>query len=698
MPCKKCDAGFVSELQSKSTKCVKASSGPVEFDDDSTFVTTCQTNNDNEGACVLTYTLTNNKRDDCSYCTGSLMGQTRSYCLSTGTTQTYEAQFKSRGGTVECTYGEKGECNPKCQDGQICNTESKQCEKVISCPIDFYGANGKSPCSPCQAGRSTQGKTGQSACSIGESTDPYSGKTKVNECRMYDTDREQCSNSYEIKDTQKMLCTYCEGKVGPQSQEYCLNDGNTEKYMEDFKSKGGLLTCELVTDGPAFDDDAIKAHCATGRWLVGGKCVQRKPCEKGWWSKSGYQPCEKCPVGKTTPTAGYDDICVSLDLPCIDDNTQYDAQSKKCVTCQAGKHTDNTRREQGCVPCNGNYISDGTGKDCKLCPSGYGANLQKTECLEGDMKKLPEHITGLNYTDKCDTSVLDNDYVECTRSFMIDKNDQVQMCSYCAAIYERSNQIQDLECVAVSQIPTTEKYYEKNNKDKSLGPTILNCTLYANETTHRFIPGVSPTPMPTPQPTGANSGKSKGEASNHDDIALGVSLGIILPILCIGGLYYYYLKKKKHASSEEAIEKNSMESKLEEEKEGNEIDEEGLELRPTASARFSSAAMMADNPMLKEIIEYEENEGKNDSGTRRGSSTPDFASHYGTNADNSSDMVYGHNPMMSKEWRMTQAGITDLTEMPSTSVSYEQQVRSSITSVDWNPETLKTLEEIENEI
>ena len=55
--------------------------------------------------------------------------------------------------------------------------------------------------------------------------------------------------------------------------------------------------------------------------------------------------------------------------------------------------------------------------------------------------------------------------------------------------------------------------------------------------------------------------------------------------------------------------------------------------------------------------------------------------------------------MMSKEWRMTLAGITDLTEMPSpTSVSYEQQVRSSITSVDWNPETLKTLEEIENEI
>lgn len=751
MPCEKCAQGMVSLNQTHSTGCRKSTKKQT-FDGPGIYVTTCQQNNDAQSTCVGTYTFTNDERDDCSYCTGSLMGQTRSYCLSAGTTKTYEAQFKSRGGTVDCTLnaGPVKACEPKCGAGEECY--NGECYDESVCPVNTYSATGKTPnCVQCATGKSTSQKVGQTECHTSEGgggSGQFADKEMVDNCQKHNDEKKKCEESYTKIENEEEACTYCEGDLMGQKRKYCLNAGNTLYYENQFKGRGGTMVCDVISksnSSTGADPNAVTEDCKSDEEKnAAGECVKKRACKKDYYSNkgNGYEPCSACPEGKTMQEGGKGGVRACFDatkVKCLTLNEGWNIEEKKCLPCQAGKHTNIHNREAGCVQCNGNYYSE-EGKDCYECPPLEGANLQKTKCSPGEMKQLPDHLDGMNYTSRCEAAT-DNsklDYATCVTSYELTKEDQVNMCTWCAAIDIGSGVIKKAMCIpetgdkGVNDMIT---YYKKDFE----GTVELNCTLWPGETAHRHIPGVSPTPGPTSMPTlDRNATQSSQDPSSSDSegpnvgLIVGMTFLAIFVVTAALGFRYWWLyqkypwdflvggrggaKQTSDAGKAGLASEEGEEKRYDEEGGGGNGEEGGNGgMRPSASARFSSHAMMADNPMLQEIMNFEESEGTGNS-QKRGSSTPDFATHYGTEADEASEFVYGHNPLagmrhgsitqgMRRDSRRGSAlgaggvQIVNLEHvaMP-TSVSYEQSVRTSITSIDLNPEQQKTLEEIESEI
>lgn len=741
MPCEKCAQGMVSLNQTHSTGCRKSTKKQT-FDGPGTYVTTCQQNNDAQHTCVGTYTFTNDERDDCSYCTGSLMGQTRSYCLSAGTTKTYEAQFKSRGGTVDCTLNAEPACEPTCGAGLVCY--NGECHDESVCPVDTYSITGKAPnCVQCATGKSTAQKVGQSECHTsagGGGSSQFADLEFVDNCQKHNDDKKKCEESYTKIENEEEACTYCVGDLMGQKRKYCLNAGNTLYYENQFKSRGGTMTCDVISrsnTSTGADPNAVTEDCKSNeKKNIAGVCEPKIACQEGYYgnNKDGYQPCSKCPEGKTMQKGGEGGkkACFDKKIKCEELNEGWNIEEDACVPCQAGKHTDIYNREAGCVQCNGNYISK-EGDNCVECPPLEGANLQKTKCTPGKMKQLPGHLAGMNYTSRCEAAT-DNskeEYAKCVTSYELTKDDQVNMCTWCAAIDVGSDIIKDAICIPETGdkgVDDMIAYYKRDYE----GAVKLNCTLWPGETVHRHIPGISPTPGPTSMPTlNRNSTQSNQDPSSSDsqgpDVGLivGMTFGAIFVVIAFLGFRYWWFTQKypwaflmgEKGGVKETSDAGKAGLASEEGEEKQYGDEEGGGgnggLRPSASARFSSHAMMADNPMLQQIMDFEEQEGTGNS-QKRGSSTPDFASHYGTEADEASEFVYGHNPLAGMrhgsitQWRDSRRGsalgaggvqIVSLEHaaMP-TSVSYEQSVRTSITSIDLNPEAQKTLEEIESDL
>merc|ERR1719421_146478 len=226
MPCNRCPKGQKSAKTSGSTSCVKAGAG-TDTDDDpkgsNSYVATCQKYNANQAKCTSSYTRTNGKQDDCSYCTGSLMGQSRTYCLSAGTTSYYESQFKSRGGTISCTLnsdkdGDDDE-TPLDDDGSADVDDDKtddetanpcpkgkqrdktgKCVSMRPCPPMYYSKTGYAPCQRCAKGTKTT-KSGSTRCvkaGAGTDTDddPKGSNTYVSSCQQYNANQAKCTSSY----------------------------------------------------------------------------------------------------------------------------------------------------------------------------------------------------------------------------------------------------------------------------------------------------------------------------------------------------------------------------------------------------------------------------------------------------------------------------------------------------------------------
>jgi hypothetical protein len=613
MPCNRCPKGQKSAKASGSTKCVKASAG-TDTDDDPKgndgYVATCQQYNEDDGKCIKSYTRTNGKQDLCSYCTGSLMGQTRSYCLSAGTTEYYESQFKSRGGTISCTLnsGKDGDdSEPPLDDDGSASDDDGDDGKKTPCPAQYYSKTGNMPCNRCPKGQKSAKASGSTKCvkaSAGTDTDddPKGNDGYVATCQQYNEDESKCMSSYTRTNGKQDLCSYCTGSLMGQTRSYCLSAGTTEYYESQFKSRGGTISCTLNSgkDGddsePPLDDDGGQGHSSNG----GGK---KYLCPKGWYSKTGSGPnCKRCP-NRTTSTRTKGSKSCDIQLKC-DTNMEWDEGTEMCVKCQAGKHTDDYPLEgndRRCVPCDGNYYNSEEGEDCEPCDKGYGVNSAKTKCTKGAPRVPPKKVAGMNEIADC--GVYKDSYTSCTSAYVLDKYDQEDMCSWCSFNKDNKGKQGTIsKCIAVSKI----------NDDLSLHGS--NCTLDGYVSEHRFVPGVSPTQAPSNDDGSGESTLSTASDSAKKSDNTGLVVGMIfLSLFVVGmcivaGYYKSQLDKKGIGGGESNI-----------------VDEDG-NFAENGSSRRSS--VMRDNPMHAS-----------------GAPKPFLDSNYGTESDSASDLHFGHNPL-----------------------------------------------------
>merc|ERR1719503_457008 len=260
------------------------------------------------------------------------MGQSRTYCLSAGTTSYYESQFKSRGGTISCTLNSDkdgdddetpldddgsadvdddktddktdDETTKPCPKGQQRDKTGK-CVSMRPCPPMYYSKTGYAPCQRCAKGTKTT-KSGSTSCvkaGAGTDTDddPKGSNTYVSSCQQYNANQAKCTSSYTRTNGKQDDCSYCTGSLMGQSRSYCLSAGTTSYYESQFKSRGGTISCTLNSDKDGDDDKTdgeTTKPCPKGQKRdKTGKCVSMRPCPVMYYSKTGYAPCQRCAKG-----------------------------------------------------------------------------------------------------------------------------------------------------------------------------------------------------------------------------------------------------------------------------------------------------------------------------------------------------------------------------------------------------------------
>jgi hypothetical protein len=277
-PCDRCDVGQKSSKQSGSTTCIPESQagGCGGSDDDPSTgrseVNNCQSIKNDQTTCDDSYQVVNGKNEDCAYCVAKgLPSGDAVYCINSGSTTHYIQQTEMLGATMTCTL----------------NSDTDDAGQG---PLSDDAEPTKAP---------TSAPNGN-------------GKVTITDCRVYSelSDAGMCNNAQVGNSTSTIKpCTFCTGSAMGQKRYFCLDSSLTGFYSEQFKAKGGTLTCAADQDKCRANEEKEDPEDASSKCVCVSlyrrdpatkKCVEAPTCPIGYYSSTGFTPCYRCEDGKTS--------------------------------------------------------------------------------------------------------------------------------------------------------------------------------------------------------------------------------------------------------------------------------------------------------------------------------------------------------------------------------------------------------------
>lgn len=411
--CAYCTAGYYST--GSSDTCSECETGKYKESASPKNCETCPTgweSTDSRDSCQQCSTGKGVIQGKCETCPAGTFSSNNEVCLPCS-----KGKYQALTGQSICQ---------DCPGGRAVGTSGQNaCEP---CAAGRFATGGALECTQCELGTGTS-QTGQAACDNCVGAETVQGICTDCAAGMFLTDKrcENCPRGF-ISDAAVTECRLCEsGKYAdanackecegglvtnirdaagswkccvPAECDDCASgkfrvgeqcDTCPPGYVSKagapcrpcIKSEGEYTTdhlddCDYCVEGQSSDGTQC-TDCTAGKYEFKFECIN---CPRGWFSEGTRNPvCERCPVGKSTPTAssvaGGD--CT---VECTADQTvdsfgncqQCDlgkyVNGRVCEACPLGTHKD-TRADMECRNCPSGFNTDSTGNiDCFVCPPG----------------------------------------------------------------------------------------------------------------------------------------------------------------------------------------------------------------------------------------------------------------------------------------------------------------------------------------